>query len=91
MPTPQPHRGMVVVDLKVVKLPTGLQSIPTLMRQIADEIDAGKYGDCASAAFVLAGDRLEVFGLGERGDAPTVCYLLQSGAVKMTLPLVNAA
>lgn len=79
-----------MADLKVVRLPVGLQSIPQVMRKIADEIEAGKYGDCASAAFVLAGDRLEVFGLGERGDAPTVSYLLSSGAVKMTLPLVNA-
>ena len=58
---------------KIVQFPTGLQSIPTLLRRIADEVEGGKYGDCSSAALVLAGNGLEIFGLGERGDAPTVC------------------
>lgn len=77
------------MSAKIVELPS-LANIPKTLRTIADEIDAGKFGDVEAGVLTIAGDKLEIFGLGPRADAPMACYLLTSAQVKMTLGLVNA-
>lgn len=60
----------------------GLQNIPDLLRNIADEIERGEYGDVSEGALVLAGDQVEVFGLGN-ADGTISHYLLARGQRKL--------
>lgn len=60
----------------------GLQNIPELLRNIADTIERGEYGDVGEGALVLAGDAVEVFGLGN-ADGTVTHYLLARGQRKL--------
>lgn len=60
----------------------GLQNIPELLRNIADAIDRGEYGDVGEGALVLAGDAVEVLGLGN-ADGTVTHYLLARGQRKL--------
>lgn len=53
------------------------------LRRIADEIEAGEYGDVGTLAVALLGDTFEVFGAGEDSDGPSVCTLLQAGVTRI--------
>ena len=73
---------------KLYALPVpGLQNIAQVLRNIADEIDAGTYGDVSEGALVLRGNETEVFGLGH-ADGPTAHYLLCCGARKIENPML---
>lgn len=61
---------------------TNLLDVPATLRRIADEIEAGKYGEAAAAVVVLDTD-LEVFYMGTGESAPNAHLLLHSGAAKM--------
>jgi hypothetical protein len=67
--------------LHVLPVP-GLQNVPALLRNIADAIEAGDYGDVSEGALVLAGDQIEVFGLGN-ADGTVTHYLLARGQRKL--------
>lgn len=49
------------------------------LRKIADQIEAGDYGDVGCAGLVLLGNRMEVFGMGSDSEAPSVGLLLHAG------------
>lgn len=68
--------------LHVLPMP-GLQNIPELLRNIADGIEAGTYGDVGEGALVLQGDDLNVFGLGSQADGTVAHYLLARGQRKL--------
>lgn len=76
-----------MADLTVVQLPVA-GSVATMLRNIADEIDAGEFGQVEEGSMVLVGNGLEVFGLG-RADSTTAHYLLCCGADKMRRPMVD--
>jgi hypothetical protein len=76
------------VTAKLYALPPGLWDIPTLLRNIADELEAGKYGEVTEGALVLNGDALELFGLG-KADSTVTHYLFCCGARKMEAPCVD--
>lgn len=59
-----------------------LTDIPAMLRNIADAMESGDYGGVTEAAVVLAGDELEVFGLGG-ADATVAYYLLGRGQRKL--------
>lgn len=59
-------------------------SIPTTLRRIADEVEAGTYGPSSSCAVVLDSRRLRVFYAGEGESAPNAVMLLVAGANKVT-------
>lgn len=67
--------------LHVLPVP-GLQNIPQLLRNIADEIERGEYGDVGEGALVLAGNELRVFGLGT-ADGTVAHYMLARGQRKL--------
>ena len=48
------------------------------LRVIADEIDAGKYGDVNEIALIMNADSLELFGMGKDHDAGTLCLLINA-------------
>lgn len=68
-------------SLHLLPIP-GLQNIPELLRNIADAIEAGKYGAVSEGALVLAGDKIEVFGLGN-ADGTVAHYLMARGQRKL--------
>lgn len=68
-------------SLHVLPIP-GLQKIPELLRNIADAIERGEYGDVSEGAMVLAGNEVEVFGLGN-ADGTVAHYLLARGQRKL--------
>ena len=68
-------------SLHVLPVP-GLQNIPELLRNIADAIERGEYGEVNEGALVLAGNAVEVFGLGN-ADGPVTHYLLARGQRKL--------
>lgn len=74
---------MAAPDLKVVTLNESnrRQPGPTL-RKIADEIEAGKYGEVGTIAIVLLGDTMNIFGAGPESEAPAVALLLNAGALR---------
>lgn len=48
--------------MKIVQIPIAKQTdAQTILRNIADEIDAGKYGAIECCAIVIMGDELSVF------------------------------
>lgn len=58
------------------------QVVPTL-RALADEIEAGKYGEVGCVAVAVLGDTLEVFGMGPDSEGPSVAALFQAGNLRL--------
>jgi hypothetical protein len=54
------------------------------LRRIADEIEAGEYGGVGSAAIVILGDTMEVFGMGEDSEPASVALLLHAGFLRLS-------
>lgn len=67
----------------VVLRETNLQDIPSTLRNIADSIEDGEYGEAAGCVVVLDADQLEVFYTGTGEAAPNAHLLLHAGAGKM--------
>jgi hypothetical protein len=72
------------MSLSVLEFPTpSLADIPGKLRDLADAIEEGHFGEIAEAVLVLNGDRLEVFGFGAEADGAVSHYLLCCGARKI--------
>lgn len=80
-----------MTQLELVEFPvTSLWDISAKLRVIADQIDAGDYGECTSCAVVLRGAKgLDVFGFGKEGDGTVVHYLLACAQRKMEAPMLG--
>lgn len=59
---------------------TNFHDIPAMLRKLADEIEAGEYGEVNEAACAIFADRVEVFGWGPTRDGASAALLLQAGA-----------
>ena len=71
-------------DLKVVPLdPPEYRRPEKMLRNIADDIEAGLYGDVTSLSVVLFGDTLEVFSGGSDASGSTAALLLQAGGLRI--------
>lgn len=68
---------------------TNYRDVPATLREIANQIEAGKYGAVGSVGLVLLGDTLEVFGIGPDSEAPSTALILNAGAMKLTMPIIN--
>lgn len=75
-------------DLKVVPIFEYRNAVSAL-RHIADEIEAGTYGDVGSVGVVLMGNTVEVFGMGMDSDGAEIATLLNAGALRLTLEVAN--
>jgi hypothetical protein len=64
--------------------PSNFRDPVATLRVIADEIEAGKYGEVGSAALVLLGDTMEVFGMGVDSEAPSTALLLHAGFLRLS-------
>lgn len=67
--------------LNVVNFPTPDYRDPVkTLRNLADDIEAGKHGDVGSCGVVIFGDTMEVFGSGVDSDGPTIALLFSAAA-----------
>lgn len=56
---------------------------PTL-REIAADIEAGRYGEVGSVAVVLLGSTMEVFGAGPDSEGPSIALMLHAGFLRLS-------
>lgn len=74
-----------MTDLKVVTLQeSNFRDPVATMRKIADDMEAGEYGEIGSVGVVLLGDKMEVFGFGPDSEAPSVALLLHAGFMRLS-------
>lgn len=66
---------------KLINFPTPDYRDPVkALRNLADDIEAGEYGDVSSCGVVLMGDQMDVFGSGTDRDGPTIALLFSAAA-----------
>lgn len=71
--------------MKVVELhSSNFRQVAATLRVIADEVDAGKFGEIGCAGVVLLGDQMQVFGMGPDSEAPSVALLLHAGFLRLS-------
>lgn len=74
-----------MTDLKIATLYEFNYRDPVAMlRRLADDIEAGKYGEVGCVGVALLGDTMEVFGYGSDSEAPSVALLLHAGFMRMS-------
>lgn len=77
-----------MADLKVVTLQdSNFRDPVATLRKIADEIEAGDFGEIGCVGVVLLGDSMEVFGFGPDSEAPSVALLLHAGFLRLSKSL----
>ena len=79
-------------DLKVVGeiKPPDYRDPVKMLRNLADNIEAGDYGTVHTIAIATFGDvGLEVFGGGDDSVGPTVAMVFQAASMKMCQSLVD--
>ncbi len=72
---------MTVIRLAQIERPE-YYDVARALRNIADEIERGEYGDVISCGVALLGDALEVFGAGPDSEPPMVAMLFNAGALR---------
>lgn len=71
----------MAAKLNVVDFPVPDYKNPVMMlRNLADEIEAGVFGEVNSIAIVTFGDGLNIFGGGCDSEAPTIALLCQAAS-----------
>ena len=74
-----------MTDLKVVSIyDENYRNPVSMLRAVADEIEAGDFGGVGTIGVVLLGDTLEVFGGGVEGDTKAVGMLLHAGFLRLS-------
>lgn len=69
------------MNLNVVQFPEMVARDPAkMLRRLADEIEAGGYGEVGSCGVVIFGDTMEVFGAGVDSAGPTIALLFNAAA-----------
>lgn len=66
---------------------SNMRDIPATLREIADEIEEGKYGNVGCAGLVILGDTMEMFGMGEDSDVPSVNILFNAACLRFAKTL----
>jgi len=76
--------------LKVIDFPVNsLADLPQKLRDIADAIEEGQFGEAKECIIVLNAASLEVFGIGAEADGTVAHYLLCCAQRKLENALVN--
>jgi len=68
---------------------TNLRDHVEKLRELADAIEDGRYGDVGCVAVVVLGDECSVFGFGADSAAPSVALLLHAGFFKLSQAVAN--
>ena len=76
--------------MNIVPLPVqNLNNVPALARQLADDIEAGEYGNVSRVIVVRDADDLHTFGWGDIGDAYAGVGLLDAAKFTMIASLFD--
>jgi len=59
------------------------------LRELADSIEAGNYGEVGCVAVVVLGQQCTVLGFGPDSEAPSVGMLLHAGFLQLSQSLAN--
>lgn len=71
--------------MKIVEFPIStLADVPAKLRQLADDIEANRYGPVGSCGVAILGDTFEMFGFGQDSDAPSIALLFQAGLIRFS-------
>ena len=68
----------------VVLHKSNFRQVSASLRDIADWVDAGEYGEVGCCGLVLLGNKMEVFGFGSDSEAPSVALLLHAGFLRLS-------
>lgn len=63
--------------------PPDYRNVVTGLRNLADDIEAGRYGAVETLVVALCGDTYETFGMGSRSDLAACAYLFGMGSTKL--------
>lgn len=73
----------MTAKLNVVNFPVPDYKNPvTMLRNLADQIEAGEFGEVNTIAIATFGQSLEIFGGGSDSEAPTVALLFNAAAMR---------
>lgn len=76
--------------LNVVKFPhNSLADLPQKLRDLADAIEEGHFGEAKECVIVLNAASLEVFGIGAEADGTVAHYLLACAQRKLEQPMLG--
>lgn len=74
---------------KVIEFPiVSLADISARLRKLADDVEAGRYGEAKECVVTLHADQLEVFAFGET-DGTAAHYLLACAQRKLEQPMLD--
>jgi hypothetical protein len=68
---------------------TNLLNVPATLREIADSIDEGRFGEPVGCVVVLDAATLEVFYMGQGEAAPNTVLLMNAAIGKMVAPVLE--
>ena len=72
------------MTLNVVQFPTpNYKDVVKALRNLADEIEAGEWGEIGCCAVAIMGDTFEVFGSGPDSAGPSMAILFQAAIMRM--------
>lgn len=71
-------------DNVVSLYPSNFRDVPATLRQIADQIEKGQFGEVGSTAVVILRDTMDVFGLGEDSEPCAIGMLLHAAFQRMS-------
>lgn len=66
-----------------------LRDAPAILRKIADEVEAGHYGEVGEIAAVIMGDKTYTFGFGPTQDGTSTFALLSAGALQLVRAIAD--
>lgn len=78
-PPPRPHLAEVTTLYE-----TNMRDPVATLRKIADDIEAGVYGEVGTVGVALIGDTMECFGGGSDSEAPSVGLLFHAAFSRMS-------
>lgn len=79
--TNTPTRPETMTGPKLIDFPTpDYRDTVKALRNLANNIEAGKYGEVGSCGVVVMGDRMEVFGSGIDSTGPAIALLFSAAA-----------
>lgn len=78
-----------MAELKVVELDAApFRDVPRMLRKLADDIEAGTYGDVGPVAVALRTEGLEVFGFGTDSTVEMTAVMFHAAAIKLAKGLL---
>lgn len=69
---------------------TNFRDPVSALRKIADDIEAGTYGDVGSVGVALLGDTMEIFGAGADSEGPSIALLFHAAFMRISNAIEQA-